>query len=76
MRSEIKTLRENEENLKAYSIQQAADLMSLHYCSVRKLVIQGKLFAKYLNNDYGKCIIPFWSIKTYLKSKENSNQNI
>ena len=76
MRSEIKALRENEESTKAYSIQQAADMLNLHYCSVRKLVVKGKLFAKYLHDDYGKCIIPLWAIKEYLKSKENSNQNI
>lgn len=76
LRTEIKELKENEESTKAYSIQQAADMLNLHYCSVRKLVVKGKLFAKYLHNDYGKSIIPLWAIKEYLKSKENSNHNI
>jgi hypothetical protein len=74
MRSELKQLKESEEEAKAFSIQHAAKLLDLHYNSVRKLVISKKLFSKYLDGDSGKCIIPFWSIKAYLKSKENSNQ--
>lgn len=76
IRSEIKELKEKEESVKAYSIQQTAELLNLHYNSVRKLIIKGKLFAKYLHEDFGKCIVPFWAIKSYLHSKENSNQNI
>jgi excisionase family DNA binding protein len=72
--NEIRQLKQIEEDAKAYTIKQAADLLNVHYCSVRKLVIKGKLFAKYLEGINGKCIIPLWSIKTYLKSKENSNQ--
>lgn len=74
LRTDIKMLKESEDEAKAYSIQQAADMLNLHYNSVRKLVIKGKLFAKYLDGLSGKCIIPLWSIKSYLKSKENSNQ--
>jgi len=74
VRSEIKQLKESEDEAKAYTIQQTADLLNLHYCSVRKLIIKGKLFAKYLDGVTGKCIIPLWAIKAYLKSKENSNQ--
>ena len=70
MRSEIKQLKESEEEAKAYTIQETADMLHLHYCSVRKLVIKGKLFSKYLDGITGKCIIPLWSIKAYLKSKE------
>lgn len=74
LRSEIKELKENEENIKAYSITQVAEMLNLHYNSVRKLIIRGTLFAKYLNKDFGKTIIPLWAIKSYLHSKENSNQ--
>ena len=73
LRSEIKQLKESEDDAKAYSIQQTADMLNLHYCSVRKKVIEGKLFAKYLDGHTGKCIIPLWAIKAYLKSTENSN---
>lgn len=74
LRSELKQLKESEDEAKAFTIQQTADKLNLHYCSVRKLVMKGKLFSKYLDGDSGKCIIPFWAIKAYLKSKENSNQ--
>ncbi|MGZ3931687.1 MAG: helix-turn-helix domain-containing protein [Bacteroidia bacterium] len=74
IRSEIKLLKEKEEEVTAFTIQQAADKLNLHYNSVRKLIIKGKLFSKFLDGDSGKTIIPFWSIKAYLKSKENSNQ--
>jgi len=74
MRSELKQLKESEDEAKAYTIQQTADLLNLHYCSVRKLVIKGKLFSKFLDGVSGKCIIPLWAIKAWLKSKENSNQ--
>lgn len=73
IRSEIRELKEKEEEIKAFSIQQAADLLNLHYNSVRNLIIKGKLFTKFLEGQSGKAVIPFWSIKTYLKSKENSN---
>jgi hypothetical protein len=74
LRKELKEMREAEESTKAYSIKQTADMLSLHYNSVRNLIISGKLFAKYLHDDYGKSIVPLWSIKVYLLSKENSNQ--
>ena len=74
IRNEIRQLKEKEEEVKAFSIQQAAEILNLHYNSVRKLIIRKKLFAKFLEGESGKTIIPFWSIKVYLKSKENSNQ--
>lgn len=73
LRSELKQLRESEDEAKAFTIQQTADMLNLHYCSVRKLVIKKKLFSKYLDGDSGKCIIPYWTIKEWLQSKENSN---
>ncbi|MDP1801194.1 MAG: hypothetical protein Q8L81_07580 [Bacteroidota bacterium] len=73
IRAEIKQLKERDEEVKAFSIQQAATMLSLHYNSVRKLIIRKKLFAKFLDGESGKTIIPFWSIKSYLNSKENSN---
>lgn len=73
MRSEIKQLKESADEAKAYTIQQTSEMLNLHYCTVRKLIIKGKLFVKYLDGATGKCIIPLSSIKTYLKSKENSN---
>ena len=73
LRSEIKQLRESEEQLKAFSIQQTSKMLNLHYNSVRKLIIKGKLFAKYLDGDSGKCIVPMWAIKNYLEIKEQSN---
>lgn len=74
LRSEIKQLKESEEQTKAFSIQQTADLLNLHYNSVRKLIMKGKLFAKYLDGDKGKCIVPMWAIKNYLEVKEKSNE--
>jgi len=63
-------LREMEErnDLKSYSVQQTANLLGMSYNSVRKLIIDGKLSPKYLNDkqEKGKCIIPAWSIKKYL----------
>ena len=76
LRSEIKQLRESEEQLKAFSIQQTAKMLNLHYNSVRKLILKGKLFAKYLDGETGKCIVPMWAIKNYLQEKENSTQVI
>lgn len=74
LRSEIKQLRESEEQIKAFSIQQTAKMLNLHYNSVRKLILKGKLFAKYLDGDSGKCIVPMWAIKEYLEVKEKTNE--
>lgn len=74
LRSELKRLKESEEEIKAYSIEQTAKMLNLHYNSVRKLIIHKKLFAKYLDGLSGKTIVPYWSIKAYLKSTQNSNQ--
>ncbi len=74
LRSDIKQLRENEEQIKAFSIQQTAEMLNLHYNSVRKLIIKGKLFAKYLEGETGKCIVPMWAIKEYLSTKEKSKE--
>jgi hypothetical protein len=74
LRTEIKQLRESEEQLKAFSIQQTAKMLNLHYNSVRKLIIRHKLFAKYLDGDTGKCIVPLWAIKEYLEIKEQSTE--
>ena len=74
LRSEIKQLRESEEQIKAFSIQQTAKMLNLHYNSVRKLIVKGKLFAKYLDGDSGKCIVPMWAIKEYLEVKEKTNE--
>lgn len=73
LESEIKRSRDIEEEAKAYTIGQAAKLLNLHYNSVRKLIVTGKLFAKYLNGDHGKTIIPLTAIRTFLSSVEDSN---
>jgi len=74
LRSEIKEIKENEDNTKAFTIQQAADKLQVCYNTVRKLIHKKELFAKYPGDTTTKAIIPLWSIKAYLKSKENSNQ--
>lgn len=74
LKNEIKQLKDREDELKAFTISQTAEMLNLHYNSVRKLIIHKKLFAKYLEGNSGKTIIPLWSIKAYLQSKENSNQ--
>lgn len=71
--AEIKQLKEIEEEAKAYTIQQTADMLNVHHCTIRKFIREKKLFAKYIDGTTGKCMIPLWSIKAYLKSKENSN---
>lgn len=68
LRSEIKQLKESEEQTKAFSVQQTAEKLNLHYNSVRKLIAKGQLIAKYLEGESGKCIIPLWSIKQYLQT--------
>ena len=73
LRTEVKQLKESEEQIKAYSIQQTAEILNLHYNSVRKLILKGKLFAKYLDGESGKCIVPLWAIKNYLELKEITN---
>ena len=72
--SEIRQLKQIEEDAKAYSIQKTAEMLDLHYCTVRNYVKKKILFAKYVDGTKGKCIIPLWSIKAYLKSTKNSNQ--
>lgn len=74
MRSEIKQLRESEDEAKAFSIQKTAEMLDLHHNSIRRLIHKGKLFAKYLDGMSGKCIIPLSSIKAFLKTIENSNK--
>jgi len=74
LRGELKELKENEDNSKAYTIQQTADLINVCYNTVRKLIAKGNLFAKYPGETCAKAIIPLWSIKSYLRSKDNSNQ--
>jgi hypothetical protein len=69
LKEEIKLQREGEEKLKAYSIQQTAELLNLHYTSVRKLILTKKLFAKYMHGNTGKCSVPAWAIKEYLQKK-------
>lgn len=71
IRRDIKQFREAEESLKAYSIQKAAEMLNLHYNSVRKLIITGKIHAEYLHDDKGKCIIPYWSIRKFLELKKS-----
>jgi len=66
LRKEIKELKENEESTIAYSLEQAAQRLNLNYNSIRRLVIKKKIYAKYLNETHGKCVIPFWALKEYL----------
>ena len=70
LKMEFKQMKEREEELKGYSIQQTADLLNLHYGTVRRLIIKGELNAKYLEGDRGKCIVPYKAISEYL-SKRN-----
>lgn len=74
MRSEIKQLKENEDEAKALTVEQTAKMLNLHHCTVRKLVKKKKILVKYLEGIMGKYIIPLKSIKDYLQSKENTNQ--
>ena len=73
VKKELRELRDSEENLKAYTIQQTADLLNLHYNSVRKLILQKKIFVKYLDGNNGKCSIPAWALKEYLQ-KQNEKK--
>ena len=73
VKKELRELKEKEQNLKAYSIQQAADLMNLNYHTVRKLILTKKLHARYLDGDSGKCSVPAWAIKEYLQ-KQNEKK--
>jgi hypothetical protein len=66
LRNELKQFKEQEEDNTAFSIEQVAKRLNLHYTSVRSLVIKKKIFAKYLNETHGKCIIPLWALKEYL----------
>jgi excisionase family DNA binding protein len=72
--SEIKQLREIQEAVKAYTVQETAELLDIHHSTVRRLVTKGKLLCKYLEGNSGKYIIPYLAIKDYLKSTENTNQ--
>ena len=74
LKQEIKELKEIEENTIAYSLEQAAQRLNLNYNSIRRLVIKGKIFAKYLNETHGKCVIPFWALKQYL-AQQSQNEN-
>ena len=65
--TEVSLLR-NQEDLKAYSVEETAKKLSLSYNTVRKLISQKKLEAVYLNGEKGKCTIPSLSIRNYLKS--------
>jgi DNA-directed RNA polymerase specialized sigma24 family protein len=72
IRSEVKQLKE-QEDLKSYSVQQTANKIGVSYNTVRKLIKEGKLYAKYVDevNAKGKCTIPAWSIKEYLSNEKN-----
>jgi excisionase family DNA binding protein len=74
LESEVKLSRQLDEEVKAYSIDQAAGLLNVSYNTVRKLIHTKKIFAKYLCGNYGKCIIPYYALKDYLKSKLDSNE--
>jgi len=74
LRKEVKELKEQEENTTAYSLEQVGQKLNLNYYTIRRLVVKGKLFAKYLNDSQGKCIVPLWALKVFLSKKENSNQ--
>jgi excisionase family DNA binding protein len=74
LESELKLSRQLDEEVKAYSIDQAAELLNVSYNTVRKLIHTKKVFAKYLCGTYGKCIIPYRALKEYLQSKEDSNK--
>ena len=69
LRTELKDLRENEESTMAYSLEQAAQRLNLNYNTIRRLVLKKKIFAKYLNETHGKCVIPFWALKQYLANE-------
>ena len=74
LRKEVKELKEQEENTTAYSLEQVGQKLNLNYYTIRRLVVKGKLFAKYLNDARGKCVVPHWALKAFLSQKENSNQ--
>lgn len=74
LKAEIKEIKEKDDLTTALSIEQVAQRLNIHYCSARTLILKGHLFAKYLHGDYGKCMVPLWSLKEYLSKKENSNQ--
>ena len=66
LRKELKQIREREESTISYSLEQAAQKLNLNYNTIRRLVVKKKIYAKYLNETHGKCVIPFWALKEYL----------
>lgn len=70
---EIKQLKESTKEAKGNAYHKMTDMLNLKNYSVRKQVIEGKLFTKYLDGHTGEYITMLWSIKAYLKSTENSN---
>lgn len=69
LHAEIRELKDKDDYTTALSIEQVAERLNVHYCSVRTLVIKGELFARHLHGTYGKCMIPLWSLKEYLAKK-------
>jgi excisionase family DNA binding protein len=70
LRQEFDAFRKNEDELQCYSIQEAAKLLSLHYCTVRELVLRNKLHSKNAGtNKKGRYVIPAWAIREYLQRK-------
>lgn len=69
LKADVQELKDKDDLTTALSIEQVAQRLNVHYCSVRTLVIKGELFAKQLHGTYGKCMIPLWSLKEYLSKK-------
>jgi excisionase family DNA binding protein len=71
LQTDLKEIRDKDDYTTALSIEQVAERLNVHYCSVRTLVIKGELFAKHLHGTYGKYMIPLWALKEYLSRKDN-----
>jgi excisionase family DNA binding protein len=71
LRKELADFSNKQDELKAFTIQQTAEMLNLHYNSVRKMILKGTLQAKYIHGNSGKCIIPLTAVKTYLQSKNS-----
>lgn len=55
------------ENMKLYTLQEVAELLGIHYQTVRKLIQNGKLKAKKIGKGY---IVTSENLKQYINSDD------
>ena len=73
LKAQVEILQNKEDELKTFSVKEAAKLIGFHYKTILKMVRKGILAPAHTDKKNGRYRVTATSIKAYLQKKNKTN---